>query len=181
MVIPNPWVWRHDGTIQCSDVAGETLEEAREQLASIIGEANILQGEKRTLPCPIIQMCGVPTGQVNAFQITVEGWLLLVHGIFGMMGWAPWTDDCPSDEAAKPFSAVADQAQGRGPDSEARIRPVLPGRGGGGGTDPTRIDELYFRPVRCYRFGDPITKDYVKERVNIVHNQRDRIVEIWFG
>jgi hypothetical protein len=180
MVIPNPWVWRHDGTIQCSDVEGEALEEAREQLAALIGEENILQGEKRTLPCPILQMCGLPTGQVNAFQITIQGWLLLLHGTMGMMGWAPWTDDCPTSKGPGLFSSLAAGPGVAAAQSELRVRPVRPGFGGGG-TDPTRIDELYFRPVRCYRFGDPITKDYVHNRVNIVHNQRGRIVEIWFG
>lgn len=180
MVIPNPWIWRHDGTIQCSDLAGESLEEAREQLAALIGEDNILDGEKRTLPCAIIDLCGVPTGRVNAFQITVQGWLLLIHGFPGMMGWAPWTDDCPSEGPAGPFAELAEESRSRGAETGLQVRPVLPGRGGGGG-DPTRIDELYFRPVRCYRFGDPITKDHVPDRVNIVHNQKDRIVAIWFG
>ncbi len=180
MVIPDPWIWRHDGTIQCSDVAGESVEEAREQLAALIGEDNILQGEKRTLPCFVIDLCGVPTGQVNAFQITIEGWLLLIYGFPGMMGWAPWTDDCPSGDEAGPFAVLADEAKSRGPETGPQIRPVLPGRGGGG-TDPTRIGELYFRPVRCYRLGDGITKDHVPGRVNIVHNQRGRIVGIWFG
>jgi hypothetical protein len=179
MTIPDPWIWRHDGSIQCSDVAGESLEEAREQLALLIGEDNILQGEKRSLPCPIIQMCGAPTGQVNAFQITVQGWLLLIHGIFGMMGWAPWSDDCASGGSGGPFSGLVDEAGTGGADAADQVRLVRPGGGGGG--DPTRIDELYFRPVRCYRFGDPITKDHVAGRVNIVHNQRGRIVEIWFG
>ena len=178
MVIPNPWIWRHDGTIQCSDVAGETLEEAREQLASVIGEHNVLEGEKRTLPCPIIQMCGVPTGQVNAFQITVQGWLLLIHGFPGMMGWAPWTDECPSAGTDGASSGLA-QLNSGGEDPDRRARLVRPGPGGGG--DPTRIDELYFRPVRCYRLGDAITRDYVERRVNIVHNDRGRIVRIWFG
>jgi hypothetical protein len=178
MVIPDPWVWRHDGTIQCSDVVGQTLEEAREQLAALIGEDNVLQGEKRTLPCPTIKMCGVPTGQVNAFQITVQGWLILVHGFLGMMGWAPWADECPTEHTG-PFATQANDLAAAGGESAAQIRPVRPGAGGG--TDPTRIDELYFRPVRCYRVGDGITKDWIPERVNIVHNHRGRIVEIWFG
>src|SRR5438270_631682 len=76
MVVPSPWVWRHDGTLQCGLGSEETLDEARAQLETVIGAANVIQGEKRHLPGLIIQLCGAPTGQVNAFELTPAGFLL---------------------------------------------------------------------------------------------------------
>jgi hypothetical protein len=49
----------------------------------------VVQGEKRHLPGLIIQLCGAPTGQVNAFELTLAGFWLLFHGI----GFRPWVDE----------------------------------------------------------------------------------------
>ena len=175
MVIPNPWVWRHNGSIQCESWPGQPLEEAREQLAALIGEENILEAEERELPCIIPRVCGIPTGRVNACLVTVQGYLLLIHGFPGPRGWRAWTDECPDDWAGAPFAALASTADLTGKDEQPRALGI------GGGGNPRDIDDLYGRRCRCYTQGDPLTKDFVPERVNIGLNQRGRIVEIWFG
>jgi hypothetical protein len=179
MVVPNLWVWRHDGSIQCDPRPGQSLQEAREQLESLIGAENVLDAEKRELPCIIPKMCGIPTARVNACFITVQGYLLLIHGFPGPMGWRPWTDDCPEDWADAPFAALA--AARRGVSEEEQPRAVGAAGAGGGGGGSTAIEDLYGRRCRCYTQGDALTQDYIPERVNIGLNQRGRIVEIWFG
>jgi hypothetical protein len=178
MVIPNPWVWRHNGTVQCQEWPGQSLEEAREQLAALIGEENVLEAEERELPCIIPKMCGIPTGKVNACLITVQGYLILMNGFVGPMGWRPWTDECPEDWAQAPYAALAATGASR---ADGGGQPRALATRGGGGSDPTAIAELFGRRCRCYTQGDALTQDYLPERVNIGLNQRGRIVEIWFG
>jgi hypothetical protein len=178
MTIPSPWVWRHDGTIQCEDRVGETLAEARAQLETIIGAENVLDEEKRTVPMP--RMCGLPTGEVNAFQLTPWGFWLLYHGIVGPIGFQPWLDRGGDEarlegEVPFPFQELAGSA------GEQRIRAVSSMAGGGPGSDPVLIAQLYGRPCRCYRLGDALTQDFVPERVNIGLGRGQRIAEIWFG
>ncbi len=177
MTIPSPWVWRHDGTIQCENVREETLEEARAQLESVIGADNVLGGEKRQVPMP--RMCGLPTGSVNAFQITPWGFWLLFHGFVGPIGFRPWIEEAPvraSGEVPLPFEALGERAGGGGGQAVRAVSGDLTGF-----PDPFLIAQLYGRPCRCYRLGEPLTDDYIPERVNIGLGRGQRIAEIWFG
>lgn len=187
------WVWRHDGTLQCDFGVEETLDEARAALAAIIGSENILNGEKRTLPGPVIALCGAPTGQVNAFELTELGFWLLFHGFVGPIGFRPWVDgDADRLLAGSEGSYAARLAAG----SEGNFVPrLLAGSEGsyvvrvpdgktiglpGGGGTPTTIAELYGRPCRVYTVGDMITDDYIERRVNI-GLVSGRIAAIWYG
>lgn len=175
------WVWRHDGTLQCGLGSEETLDEAREALATIIGDDNILTGEKRTLPWPIIQLCGAPTGQVNAFELTEAGFWLLFHGFVGPMGFRPWSDvdadrllsGSEGNYAARLLSGSEGNYAVKAPDGKAVGFP-------GHGNTPATIEDLYGRICRVYNVGDPLTEDYIERRVNI-GLVRGRVAEIWFG
>ena len=172
MVDSNPWVWRHDGTLQCGLGAEETLQEAREQLATVIGATNILDGEKRTLPGVFPQVCGAPTGQVNAFKLTPAGFWVLFHGIVGPIGFRPWLDENMVVEGGGvdilPFKAL-------GAAQENNLSLV-----GAGKADPCCIQELYGHRCRAYNVGDPLTDDYRPDRFN-VGLEGGRIKELWFG
>lgn len=77
------WVYKFDGTIQCDAEAREIpLEEMQKALATLIGAANILSMKKNQRP--MVQLCGMPTGKINCYEITEAGWILLSTGIVGM-------------------------------------------------------------------------------------------------
>ena len=173
----NRWVWRHDGTLQCGMGQEEMLDEAREQLATIIGDDDIVSGEKRTLPSMIITLCGAPTGQVNAFELTESGFWLLFHGIVGPIGFRPWQDELPGKSVGGEVPFPSSLAARELTDTIKRVS-IAGTRGGGGG--PTAIDELYGRLCRVYNVGDELTKDHLPERFN-VGLVRGRIKELWFG
>lgn len=187
------WVWRHDGTLQCELGIEETLEEARAALASIVGEENILHGEKRRLPGPVIALCGAPTGQVNAFELTEFGYWILFHGFVGPIGFRPWVEgDADRLLAGSEGSYAVRLAAGSegsfttrllaGSEGSYVVRVPegkaigLPPHGGA----PTTIAQLYGRPCRVYNIGDPLTEDFVERRANI-GLVAGRIAAIWFG
>ena len=92
------WVCKHDGTIQCNDDSVEiTLEEMREQLELIIGASNVLNMKKKEYPT--IQQCDTPTGKMNAYEITEQGWYILNHGIVGPVGFTL----CPECSSTVPY------------------------------------------------------------------------------
>jgi hypothetical protein len=171
MVVSSAWVWRHDGTLQCGLGKEETLEEARAQLETVIGSGNVIGGEKRQLPGLIIQMCGAPTGQVNAFQLTPSGFWLLFHGFVGPLNFRPWVDEGMVVEGGVdvwPFKSLAGV-------QENHLSLV-----GTGAMDPCCIQELYGHRCRAYNVGDPLTEDYRPDRFNVGLEQ-GRIKELWFG
>jgi hypothetical protein len=83
----NIWICKHDGSIQCEPGGGVSLEEMRKELAELIGGENILKMEQRSVT--VIQVCGAPTGNLNAYLITEEGWRLLNDGIRGREDFNP--------------------------------------------------------------------------------------------
>lgn len=89
----NIWVCKQDGSIQCEPGGGVTLEEMRKELAELIGEENILKMEQRSVT--VIQVCGSPTGNLNAYLITEEGWRLLNDGIRGRQNFNPCEGEDP--------------------------------------------------------------------------------------
>ena len=176
MVVPSPWVWRHDGTLQCGMGSEETVEEARAQLEAVIGAANVIAGEKRQLPGRIIQICGAPTGQVNAFQLTPWGFWLLFHGIAGPIGFRPWVEESIAGDAMIADGGV-DILPWKSLESVKQQQLSLVGTSKG---NPCCIENLYGRLCRVYNVGDPLTEDYRPERFN-VGLENDRIKELWFG
>jgi len=76
------WVYKLDGTMQCDDTERAVpLEETRRELEGIIGADEVLAMEKRSISD--MRMCGMPTGAVNAYEITERGWRLLSAGLPG--------------------------------------------------------------------------------------------------
>jgi hypothetical protein len=157
----NIWVCKPDGTIQCDEDSKEiTLEEMREELASIIGDKNIL-GMKKTSR-PMIQLCGVPTGKMNAYEITEQGALILERGFVGPRGFNRCSAE--GDKESEP--------------SEANVGQII---GSLTCHNPTTVKELAGHPLRVYKTGDALTKDWRPDRVNIEIDSKGIIVSVWFG
>ncbi|MCP5239095.1 MAG: hypothetical protein H6949_04660 [Zoogloeaceae bacterium] len=125
-------------------------------LAKIIGDGNIVGMEKRAHP--MIELCGMPTGSMNAYEITEDGWYILNHGIVGRQGFSL----CPTDTA----------------DNEVNIGHIISAFTSG---NPIMIKELTGHPLRVYKTGDVITKDWRPDRVNFEINNKGIIVNVWFG
>jgi len=103
----NIWVCKPDGTIQCGYAREITLEEMRIELAGLIGDSNIRNMEKRSRFVPAV--CGAPTGILNAYEITEEGWRLLDNGIRGRQGFEP----CEGEEIPNPQPVQIQELVGR--------------------------------------------------------------------
>ena len=160
------WVCKDDGTIQCQENPEITLDEMRAELASLIGEANIIGQEKRSRI--VIEVCGSPTGQMNAYQITEVGKRLLFYGIRGPEGFRPCSDESQTGVA-----------EGRPPSQALQV--IRSGNLTSTNHTPALIRDLIGRTARVYQTGDALTEDYRPERVNIELNTNQEIVDIWFG
>ena len=79
------WVFKPDGSIQCSSHEGASLDDTRVFLESLIGAEHVLRMEVRETLVP--RVCGHPTGVVHAFEITSTGLHLLLSGFVGMRGF----------------------------------------------------------------------------------------------
>jgi hypothetical protein len=62
------WIYKYDGSLQCSQGNETSLEQAAQQLEGI----PILAQEKRTDTLMRVQVCGQPTGRANAFKIHLK-------------------------------------------------------------------------------------------------------------
>lgn len=62
------WIYKYDGSLQCSQGNETSLEQAAQQLEGI----EILAQEKRTDTLMRVQVCGQPTGRANAFKIPLK-------------------------------------------------------------------------------------------------------------
>lgn len=152
-------VYKFDGTVQCdADILGISLEAMRKTLSTLIGESNILSMRKGQRP--VIQQCGVPTGKINCYEITETGWAILTTGIAGHGGFQRM-DHGPaeSDESVNLGRMVASLVA----------------------NTPTAIADLVGHPLRTYKTGDMITKDWRPERFNIELDESRNIVKVWFG
>ncbi|MCC6737103.1 MAG: hypothetical protein IT534_13390 [Bauldia sp.] len=83
------WVFRFDGTIQCSDAPEVTLGEDRAFLERL--GPDVIAAEKRSSIVPAV--CGAPTGRANVFEISAQDWVELERSIVGPMGFALWPFD----------------------------------------------------------------------------------------
>ncbi|WP_406609466.1 hypothetical protein [Agarivorans sp. JK6] len=152
------WVCKLDGSIQCDESSiVTTLYEDRNLLEKAIGEHHILSMEKRSHK--VIQLCGVPTGIVNAYEITEEGWIKLNTGFLGSLGFVLY-----SDYGTKNVET-----------NLAEMISTL------NGYSPKSIRELIGHPLRLYKTGDVITKDWKPERVNVETDDKMIIANVWFG
>ena len=165
--MPDIWVCKDDGTIQCQKNPEITLDDMRKRLARLIGEDNILDQEKRSRI--VARMCGIPTGRMNAYKLTKQGEYELFHGFSGPDGF-------------RRCGESADSRTGVTPEAPEHATQVLvSGRFTSALSTPVLIRELIGRPLRVYRAGDPITGDYQPDRTNIEIDKAGTILEIWFG
>ena len=182
------WVYKDDGTKQCGWGKEIPLAEMEKQLATLIGQGEILGREKRVLPRVFPEMCGGPTGRVNAYRITEKGLYMLFHGFVGPHGFKLWM--WPAREAegtsrgGEPVGWVPFPLFVTVPPSAEAANGVLVNALAGvsqAGAHPVLIRELIGHPVRYYAQGDGLTMDYRPERVNIEHDDKHVITSIWFG
>lgn len=193
-------VFKHDGSVQCADRGGQTLEEAKAELALIVGEKNILEGFQKTLF--VIAMCGAPTGRVNVFRLSPEGLNIFEHGFIGHPGWNFWLfgeedqhefaarggpevpfplrinlpdlmcRDCGFPMEAAPVEALEAWRRKAG----ARILDAIRQSP----TPPSTVDGLKGYVLRVIRPGDAWTLDLRRDRVNITVDENDRITGVSF-
>lgn len=89
------WIYKPDGSRQCTGTPGTTSDEAKTELKGLIGEEHIQAIFKVGLF--VVQLCGLPTGLCHVANIDDAGLELLLTGIVGPDGWAPWPfSDDPS-------------------------------------------------------------------------------------
>ena len=192
------WVYKADGTIQCvpAEKTEITLAQMRKQLAELIGAGNILAEEKRPPAGPVPAACGRPTGNLNAYKITIRGLQLLFSGIEGPSGFEvdprtrimgdsddpifPWPTGkvLSEDDRWVPWPWAA-MASGNPEDAPHAFINVLASLTQVGAT-PTLISDLIGRSVRVFNEGKMVPSDYSSQRVNIVLDD-GRISRIWFG
>lgn len=157
----NVWVYKLDGTVQCDDEARKIpIDEARGELIGLIGSAKII-GEKvgsKIFP----KLCNLPTGAYNAFEITADGWYMLQYGYRGKNGF-----NLLEEGGVKSKSL-----------DELNVGQLI---GSLTSAQPHSIAQLVGHPLRVYKTGDALTKDWRPERCNIELGDSDTIVLIWFG
>lgn len=153
------WIYKFDGTIQCHPEYPEiTLKEMRKQLSTLIGEKNIVSMKKSKLQT--VEMCGIPTGAINTYEITPEGWFLLSRGIIGKCG----------------FERLDKKAE----DSQEKI---ILGQMIGLMTAsmPVLIRDLPGYSLRVYKSGDGLSLDWNPDRFNIEIDEKQTVIKVWFG
>ena len=169
-----PFVCKDNGGIQCQDTPTLSLEDARAFLVSLIGAENVI-GKGHTHSRIVIQLCGHSTGVYHHFEITPFGEFILQHGFVGPMGFLPCPGDADAGEQAQNFADDDDNSPTLG-------KILAEGQYTSCASIPVLVRDLIGRPVRVYKKGDPITKDFVKDRVNIVLDKSGQIiVDIWYG
>lgn len=94
------WVFKSDGSVQC-ETGDISLDDARSELGEIVGEQNIGDGRKLNLPGFHPTLCGAPTGRVNAFELTDEGWTRFLTGFVGQLGWRRWLYPVPEQASSE--------------------------------------------------------------------------------
>ncbi len=153
------WVYKFDGTIQCNAEFSEvSLEVMRAELAVRVGTDNILSMKKDQRP--MIQLCGMPTGQINCYELTEAGWLLLTTGIAGAGGFQR-LDEGPAESS-----------------EQINLGRII---GSLTASTPQTVQDLVGHPLRVYKSGDMLTLDWRPNRCNIETDDSRLIVKVWFG
>jgi len=160
-------VYKADGTMQCEDGAPIPLPHHAGELrklgaSKICGQAN-LRG-----PNVVIDLCGAPTGRVNAFAIPKDDWAEIVAGTVGTLGFRLWCGAPYPELDLDKGARIASEGFPGTPAHSAGVLPIL-------------LREIIGHPGRCYRQGDALSRDYVPERVNIEHDEHGRISDVWLG
>ena len=161
-------IYKQDDTVQCHpEIPPRALSHDEASLRKI-GVQKICGRGNVPGPIVVTRVCGAPTSQVNALAVSHDDWQKLNSGIVGTLGFrlwigAPlpqldWTEECSCDVQPVPSSLLM----------SLPVNPVL-------------IRELFGRPARCYKRGDPLTEDFVPDRVNIEKDDDGAITNIWFG
>ncbi len=156
------WVYKADGTIQCEEEPKATsLDEMAKELINVLGEDAIIQ--KRKLHRPTVKMCGVPTGAINAYELSTKAFALWKDGVVGKLEFIELEPEfLPKELSVEDSLAPVDDLSAR---------------------KPERINELVGHPLRTYITGEPITMDYRPNRFNIELSAMGNraIVSVWFG
>ncbi|NCT82093.1 MAG: hypothetical protein GXC94_03040 [Comamonadaceae bacterium] len=103
----------------------------------------------------------MPTGAINAYELTAAGVDILKHGIAGDGGFKPL--------ASEKVKLAA---------GEISIGELI---GGQTARTPSAIAELPGHPIRVYKTGDVLTKDWRPDRFNVETDEQRSIVSVWFG
>ena len=155
----NVWVYKFDGKIQCDAESREIpLDEMRKQLVALVGVDNVLSMKKEVRQ--MVQLCGMPTGTINAFEITPAGWARLESGFVGKQGFER-LDDVPQESG-----------------SSINLGRLI---GSLTASNPQFVQELVGHPLRVYQTGDALTLDWRPDRCNIERGEQNRIGRVWFG
>jgi hypothetical protein len=162
MVMENYWVYKQDSTIQCwEEPIAISLDEMAKELITILGDNSIVK--RRKLHIPTVKMCGVPTGALNAYELSPAAFNLWENGTVGKLGFEQLNPGLiPRDREDKDVSSASGDIDKLQPD---------------------RINELPGHLLRAYKTGDPITMDHRPSRFNVEtsHLINGMIVRVWFG
>lgn len=167
------WIIKADGTLQCGlgkEISLETMKKELERLGP-----KVLDMEKRHDGNFRPQVCGHPTGNVNAYKISRDDWYLLKNGIVGPNGFRLDTRD-HVEEFEEPKTISGGEPL---PWPWAVAAPIAEMTSVS--ANPVLVRDLIGRNCRVYTTGDALTKDFRPSRVNIELNERQVIVDIWFG
>jgi hypothetical protein len=174
----NVWVYKECGLGQEVPIA--TMEAQLREIG-----VSPLSSEKRRLCGFVSAVCGAPTGQVNAFEISEKDAELLFTGIVGSLGFKLWTCDhggaqhLAGGEVPFPWSALTG---GRGKDPvPANTLLQAFARATSATSNPVLIRELVGYACRVYNQGDALTKDFRLDRFNVELGPDGRITDVWFG
>lgn len=186
----NIWVYKFDGTIQCdTESKAVSLDAMRKQLGEILGFEKIVSMKKAARP--MITLCGMPTGAINAYELTEDGWALLNDGIAGTRGFSR-LDEATDEQAPQlmQLGGRVDPSGGSNPwpwsvrEQAAMLfgMPPIPV-----GVDtwpwsvrdiPVSVRDLLGRKVRIVRPGDVVTQEISPGRVTIAISDGSRIEDI---
>lgn len=161
-------VCKFDGTMQCGGGSARPLADDAKALTDlgakkIYGQINVA-GPFAT--CKACFVC--PSGMVNAFAISQQDWDAIAIGFPGPSGFMLW------EGAPYPQMDL---------DGDGTVEDVPTPRHVGRSLlrCPTMIRDLAGFRLRVIREGDAYTDDYIADRVNLIIDEADRIVEIFCG
>jgi len=164
-------VYKQDGTIQCEPEIKPRPLQVDADAIKAIGIRVIGNGQRERLPIFVPALCGSPTAWANVFSIALDG--VTRHQLFLLsgLGFRMWTFD---PGPARKLAEAGDE------DPFPLDLPIAANLLGLD-SNPDRIADLIGHTVRVYRTGDPITKDYRRDRVNFETDPSShRIVRYWF-
>ncbi|MBR1216755.1 hypothetical protein JQ557_02040 [Bradyrhizobium sp. U87765 SZCCT0131] len=165
-------VYKQDGTIQCEPEIKPRPLKVDADAIEAIGIRVIGGGQHERLPIFIPALCGSPTAWANVFSIALGGVTRQQLFQLSSLGFRMWS--FAPERAANPALA--------GDEDPFPLDMAIAANLLGSDPHPDRIADLIGHTVRVYRTGDPIPKDYRRDRVNFETDPGShRIVRYWFG